>query len=264
MVKPNSIEFEFDLLALDGDDAISNFKNLFGKKLKELSLNYEIFNLSDSKMRGGGAAIESGSSSTYPYNMFENFMDTMFKKKHDIKAEGATIYDMLFRDFKGRAEEDYTKKLFEITSLENGYHNDIANKSKQLLGEEDLPQNNVLTTETQQPPLNATVNPETNLLEPESILSSIEKGIIDMSDPVKVIDSKNVVESETDNNTLTVNKEGDVSDDGEDDDGEDDDDYGEESNTYFELSSKKINKIITLKLIVQYTDTLSLEGIKKG
>ena len=39
MVKPNSIEFEFDLLALDGDDAIANFKNLFGKKLKDLGLN---------------------------------------------------------------------------------------------------------------------------------------------------------------------------------------------------------------------------------
>jgi len=256
MVKPNSIEFEFDLLALDGDDAISNFKNLFGKKLKELSLNYEIFNLSDSKMRGGGGAIESGSSSTYPYNMFENFMDTMFKKKHDIKAEGATIYDMLFRDFKGHAEEDYTKKLFEIASSENGYNNNIVNKSKQLLLQEDLPQNNILTTETQKPPLNATVNPETNLLKSETILASIKKGILDMSDPVKVIDSTNVVESETDNNTLIVNKEGDVSYDDYDD--------GEESEIYSDFTTKKINKIITLKLVVQYTDALSLEGIKKG
>jgi len=260
MVKPNSIEFEFDLLALDGDDAIANFKNLFGKKLKDLGLNYEIFNLTDSKMSGG--AIESGSSSTYPYNMFENFMDTMFKKNNDIKAEGSTIYDMLFRDFKGRAEEDYTKKMFEITVLENGYHNDVVNASKQLLEHEDLPQSNESIAQTQQPMSNVTNNIDSNLLEPSSILSSIQKGIVDMSDPVKLSAPTNL--SEKDDDTVNDNNEGDNDNENVNDDkdyGQDDDD---DDDIYSDVNTKNIHKIITLKLVVQYTDALSLEGIKKG
>uniref|UniRef100_A0A6C0B2L6 Uncharacterized protein n=1 Tax=viral metagenome TaxID=1070528 RepID=A0A6C0B2L6_9ZZZZ len=245
MTKPNSIEFEFDLLALDGENAIENFKTLFGKKLKELGLNYEIFNLSDPKMTGGGGSIDSGSSNTYPYNMFENFMDTVFKKKHDIKAESSNIYDMLFRDFKGHVEEDYTKKLIDITSAENGNFIDTADQSKKIL-EETLPTDEDINAQSAE--VNPTLAPAPvylNNSSNEGIFSSIQKSISDLSDPIKLSVPSEVAQEKKAPEIVSNNDE-DI-----------------ESDVDSEVGVKK-NKIITLKLIIQYTDVLSLEGIKKG
>jgi hypothetical protein len=80
-----------------------------------------------------------------------------------------------------------------------------------------------------------------------------------MSDPVKVVASTNAPENgeiETDDAVAQEKRED--FDEG-DDEGEDD-----EPEIYSDFTTKKINKIITLKLVVQYTDALSLEGIKKG
>jgi hypothetical protein len=251
MANPNSIEFEFDLLALDGDNAIENFKNLFGKKLKELGLNYEIFNLSDPKMTGGGKAIDSGSSSTYPYNMFENFMDTIFKKKHDIKAESSSIYDMLFRDFKGHAEEDYAKKMFEVTSAENGYYINTAEESKKIL-DKSLPS----VDEANAAPKVENALSVPPVLNKEGVFSYIQNSISNLSDPLKLSTPDNT-------NQLAEPKEEVGMDDTHSVDHKDSyDDV--ESDVESELSVKKRNKIITLKLVIQYKDALSLEGIKKG
>lgn len=252
MANPNSIEFEFDLLALDGDNAIENFKNLFGKKLKELGLNYEIFNLSNPKMTGGGGgAIDSGSSTTYPYNMFENFMDTIFKKKHDIKAESSNIYDMLFRDFKGHAEESYAKKLFEVASSENGYYLNAAEESKKIL-EENLPH----IQDANSDPKVGNALSVAPVLNNEGILSYVKNSISDLSDPLKLSSPDNT-------NQLAEPKEEIGMDNKQAVDRKDSyDDV--DSDVESELSVKKRNKIITLKLVIQYKDALSLEGIKKG
>lgn len=244
MTNPNSIEFEFDLLELDGENAIENFKTLFGKKLKELGLNYEIFNLSNSKMTGGGGAIDSGSSNTYPYNMFENFMDTVFKKKHDIKAESSSIYDMLFRDFKGHAEEDYAKKMFDITSAENGNYINTAEQSKKILDEALPTDEDVMVQSSDVVPSSdpVTINNQTT----EDVFSSIQKSITGLSDPIKLVNS---VAVKTDNKIVANNND-------------DEDDI--ESDIEPEFGVKKRNKIVTLKLIIQHKDALLLEGIKKG
>uniref|UniRef100_A0A6C0B6K7 Uncharacterized protein n=1 Tax=viral metagenome TaxID=1070528 RepID=A0A6C0B6K7_9ZZZZ len=243
MEKPNSIEFEFDLLALDGENAIDNFKNLFGKKLKELGVNYEIFNLSDKKV--GGGAIDSGSSSSYPYNMFEGFMDTVFKKNHDIKAESSNVYDMLFRDFKGHSEEDYAKKMFAVTSLENGYFGNTVADSKEIFDEnqptlvEEASNTEPLATE------NIPVLPDSNITGISSVISSIGKNISDLSAPIKLPVVNNVVNQDK---SKTNN-------DNNDFDSDDDE---------VDISNKKKYKIISLKLIVQYKDALYLAAIKKG
>ena len=259
MANPNSIEFEFDLLALDGDNAIENFKNLFGKKLKELGLNYEIFNLNDSKMTGGGGAIDSGSSSTYPYNMFENFMDTIFKKKHDIKAESSTMYDMLFRNFKGHAEEDYTKKMLEVASAENGYYINTADESKQILEDDLQPTEEAVAeakTGTALPGL-----PDLNNLNNGDIFSYLQKSVGELSDPLKLSAPANTNES-AEPDVAEPKDDVKTSDQDAVDKKESYDDF--ESDIESELNVKKRNKIITLKLIIQYKDALLLEGIKKG
>lgn len=256
MANPNSIEFEFDLLALDGDNAIENFKNLFGKKLKELGLNYEIFNLNDSKMTGGGGggAIDSGSSSTYPYNMFENFMDTIFKKKHDIKAESSTMYDMLFRNFKGHAEEDYTKKMLEVASAENGYYINTADQSKQIL-EDDLPP--VEEAKADKTGTTLPVLHDLNDINNGDIFSYVQKSVGELSDPLKLSSPANANELAESKDDVETNDQPAV----DKKDSYDDFDSDVESD---ELNVKKRNKIFTLKLVIQYKDALSLEGIKKG
>jgi hypothetical protein len=78
MIKGDHIEYEFDLMNISGVDVIENFKQIFGTKLTNMNINYEIHEITSDKMTGG-----DGSISTFPYNKFEEAVDNLVGKKRN-------------------------------------------------------------------------------------------------------------------------------------------------------------------------------------
>jgi len=116
MIKGDYIEYEFDLYSIKNEDVIENFKKRFGSIITKKGLHYEIYEIGNDKMSGG-------SGSTFPYNKFEETLDTLLGKKNELSNNSKTLYDSLFSDFKGALENDAAKN-----NLEN---NDLSSESEE-------------------------------------------------------------------------------------------------------------------------------------
>jgi len=129
MTKRDGMEFDFDLLDIEGENVFENFKLIFGKKLKEKQLNYELVEIEeDSKKRGGGVILKH-TANTFPYSVFSNTMDVLFKKE-EVVTKKRRLYDALFNDLKDTPEEKYSKFLLETAAIENGYFKEPMDQLK--------------------------------------------------------------------------------------------------------------------------------------
>ena len=116
MIKGDYIEYEFDLFSIKNEDVIENFKKRFGSIITKKGLHYEIYEIGNDKMSGGSA-------STFPYNKFEETLDTLLGKKNELSNNSKTLYDSLFSNFTGPLENDVVAKK----KLEN---NEIPSESE--------------------------------------------------------------------------------------------------------------------------------------
>jgi len=116
MIKGDYIEYEFDLFSIKNEDVIENFKKRFGSIITKKGLHYEIYEIGNDKMSGGSA-------STFPYNKFEETLDTLLGKKNELSNNSKTLYDSLFSNFTGVLENDVAKKKLE--------NNEISSESEE-------------------------------------------------------------------------------------------------------------------------------------
>lgn len=131
MIKGDYIEYEFDLFSIEKENVVENFKKIFGEIITKKGLNYEIYELNDSKMMGG-------SSSTFPYNKFEDTIDILVGKKKELSVNSKGIYELLFSDFKGTLENQYAKTLLKQAETTDGYYEDVINAAKKRIEDKDL------------------------------------------------------------------------------------------------------------------------------
>jgi len=135
MIKGDYIEYEFDLYSIKNEDVIENFKKRFGSIITKKGLHYEIYEIDNDKMTGG-------SGSTFPYNKFEETLDTLLGKKNELSNNSKNLYDSLFSNFKGASENDIAKNNLENSDLST--QNEEALKTEPFLSEEKLEQNPVV------------------------------------------------------------------------------------------------------------------------
>jgi hypothetical protein len=127
MIKGDYIEYEFDLLSIKGENVTDNFKKTMGNQLTTMGLNYEIYEMNDDGMKGGSAI------STFPYNKFEQAVDTLLGKKRELSLNTKNIYKSLFSEFDGTLEEKYAHKLLEHVEKTDGYYGDSIDAAKKWL-----------------------------------------------------------------------------------------------------------------------------------
>ena len=138
MIKGDYIEYEFDLYSIKNEDVIENFKKRFGSIITKKGLHYEIYEIDNDKMSGGSA-------STFPYNKFEETLDTLLGKKNELSNDSKTLYDSLFSDFKGALENDIAKNNLENNDLST--QNEETLKAESFLPEEKVEENPLVDVE---------------------------------------------------------------------------------------------------------------------
>lgn len=105
MISDDYVEYVFDLQEIDGENILEIFKHRFGAVVSQLHLNYEITQLEDiqedddfeEKIKGGASDGSTPSSSTFPYNTFESFMDQITQLNGSVSSERSKIFNSLFR-----------------------------------------------------------------------------------------------------------------------------------------------------------------------
>lgn len=124
MIKGDYIEYEFDLYSIKNEDVIENFKKRFGSIITKKGLHYEIYEIDNDKMTGGTA-------STFPYNKFEETLDTLLGKKNELSNDSKTLYDSLFSNFTGPLENDVAKKKLENNEIPSESEEDAEERTEE-------------------------------------------------------------------------------------------------------------------------------------
>jgi len=249
MIKGDHIEYEFDLMNISGVDVIENFKQIFGTKLTNMNINYEIHEITSDKMTGG-----DGSISTFPYNKFEEAVDNLVGKKKESSLNSHTLYDLLFSDFKRSAQVNVGEKIPEKAQNDGYYENVIKNTKNKSAKEETAklrPDNknmyNFLTeTLSKIRGTEGTDNIKELEKNEQHIESEVESVMKDVSTQVKKLTSEQngqtipVFPKQEENNVENVEED-------------------------TETETGRIDNIIKIKLLIEYKNSLlTLEKIKKG
>jgi hypothetical protein len=175
MIKGDYIEYEFDLYSIKNEDVIENFKKRFGSIITKKGLHYEIYEIDNDKMTGG-------SGSTFPYNKFEETLDTLIGKKNELSDNSKKLYDSLFSNFKGASENDIAKNNLENSDLST--QNEETLKTEPFLPEEKLEQKPIVDDEDK-PEENDEDKPEENttktIIHVKLIVQHMKK-LIDLED----------------------------------------------------------------------------------
>lgn len=113
----NFHNIEFDLYKLKGVDVFDIFKSKVESKLRENNIKYDIKMIDENEMIGG-------SNSTYPYNYFEDTIDSIIGRKIENKQERKDMFDFLF------STNDKNKDAINNNNKENGFFDYFKNKQE--------------------------------------------------------------------------------------------------------------------------------------
>jgi hypothetical protein len=120
----NFHNIEFDLYKIKDVDVFGIFKNKVEKKLRENNIKYDIKIIDENEMFGG-------SKSTYPYNHFEETIDTIIGKKIENKNERKDIFKFLFST-NDKNEQPVNKSNKETGFFDYFNNNKKTNNTKEL------------------------------------------------------------------------------------------------------------------------------------
>lgn len=107
MEVPDIHNIEFDLYKIKDVDVFDMFKKKIEAKLRELNIKYDIKLVDEHVMTGG-------SKSTYPYNVFEDTLDSIVGKKEENQKERKSLFDMLFASPKDKPPPSKPSGFFDM------------------------------------------------------------------------------------------------------------------------------------------------------
>ena len=107
MEVPDIHNIEFDLYKIKDVDVFDMFKKKIEAKLRELNIKYDIKLVDEHVMTGG-------SKSTYPYNVFEDTLDSIVGKKEENQKERKSLFDMLFASPKDKPPPSKSSGFFDM------------------------------------------------------------------------------------------------------------------------------------------------------
>jgi len=241
------VEYDFELLEINGENVVEHFKNKIDVIAKERNLHYEIIVENDSKMKGGNSTANS-SNSTFPYNVFESTADNFFSQKTDLDVKRKGLFELLFGEKKDVPETEYNNTVLSLSTAENAYFkNDINAMQKNIIDDNDTSEG---ITENKDLELN--LNVKKNLLDAATgLLSNVPASYMLDNEPVKIINN----DSEAlDGKNIDFTKEEALNDDFEGKDELEDEVVDE-----IESLTKNKSKLIKIKVKIQKPD----ERIKK-
>jgi hypothetical protein len=108
--------FEFELQKIKNIDVFNEFSKIMDEKLQKANIKYDIRVVPGNNKMVGGA-------SSFPYNKFENVMDSIVvRKKQDLQQERKGLLNQLFK----KTEEN--NKIDTIDKKNSFFNFDIFNK----------------------------------------------------------------------------------------------------------------------------------------
>lgn len=111
MEVPEIHNIEFDLYKIKGVDVFDMFKKKVEAKLRELNIKYDIKLVDEHEDEH---LMKGGSKSTYPYNVFEDALDSIVGKKQENQKERKSLFDMLFSSPKDKPPASKSSGFFDM------------------------------------------------------------------------------------------------------------------------------------------------------
>lgn len=111
----NNYYFEFELQKIKNVDVFNEFSKIMGEKLQKANIKYDIRIVPGNNKMVGGV-------SSFPYNKFENVMDSIVvRKKQDLQQERKGLFNQLFK------KTDETDNKDNIDKSKSFFNFDIFN-----------------------------------------------------------------------------------------------------------------------------------------
>ena len=131
--------FEFELQKIKNIDVFNEFSKIMDEKLQKANIKYDIRVVPGNNKMVGGA-------SSFPYNKFENVMDSIVvRKKQDLQQERKGIFNEIIKKTEENNDTDKKKSFFnfdifnkQISSPKRNNNISINNDSKMVESKSDV------------------------------------------------------------------------------------------------------------------------------